>query len=190
MASVFEVRFQRLSMLCWFRSLEEKDFHHLTHLFSVKIAPFIVIITRFLFLFFGSGAIVSSVFSVYSCEFFSYRSLDGQPWEGLTPPFDELASASVGLFRYSATISDGSLFGESCVNYEDWTDVGDQVYFYAAQWCSLIAPVAAFLALLQITCECLFCRLKGSYMLNRFLFISASTLQMCSFLVFSETQFW
>ena len=149
-----------------------------------------LVLIRFVFLILGSGAIVSSVFSAYSCEFFSYRSLDGQPWEGLSPPFDDLASASVGMFRYSATIADSELFGENCMNYEDWTDVGQQVYFHAAQWCSVLAPFMAFLAILQITCECCMCRLKGSYALNRFFFISASILQMCTFLVFTETQFW
>lgn len=145
---------------------------------------------RFLFLILGAGAITLSLFSIYSCQFFSYRALDGEPFEGLSPPFDELSKASVGLFQYSKTSDSSGIFGEECIKYDDWKEVGQQRYFYVAQWCSIVAPVVAFLALIQILFECCMCRVRGSYMLIRFFFFSAGLVQMCSFFIFAETQFW
>ena len=146
---------------------------------------------RFLLFVLGAGAITLSAFSFYSCEFFSYQALDGEPWEGLAPPFDDMAMASVGLFRYSAETTDSEgIFGEGCMQYEDWTDVGQQTYFYVAQWCSMIAPAVALLALVEILFECCLCRLMGSYSMIRLFFFTAGLLQGCTFFVFGETQFW
>jgi hypothetical protein len=145
---------------------------------------------RTLVFFWAAGAIVLSVFSIYSCEFFSYRALDGEPWEGLSPPFDDLAKASVGLFRYSETTNSAGIVGEECIDYEDWKDVGQRSYFIVAQSCSMAAPAIAFLALVQILFECCLCRLRGSYICIRFFFFVAGLLQGCSFFIFAETQFW
>lgn len=134
-----------------------------------------------------------SAFSLFSCEFFSYRALDGQPWEGLTPPFENLASATVGLLRYSkstTTSSHADMFGGQCKVYEDWNDVGSQRYFVVAQWSSLVAPALAILALLQIVCEWCCCRLRGSYIYMQISFFAAGIFQFCSFFVFMEDQFW
>jgi hypothetical protein len=137
------------------------------------------------------GAIANSILSILSCEFFSYEALDGEPWEGLTPPFDNLAEASVGLFGYSTKIGDGyGVFGNSCMKYEDWRDISQQSYFSVAQWCSLIAPVLAALALLQMVLEWCWCRLRASYFIIRVLFVFAALLQLASFLVFFESQYW
>ena len=137
------------------------------------------------------GAIANSILSILSCEFFSYEALDGEPWEGLTPPFEDLAAASVGLFGYSTKIGDdyGAL-GGSCMDYEDWRDVSQQTYFYVAQWCSLVAPALAALALFQMVLEWCCCRLRASYFIIRVMFVFAALLQLASFLVFLESQYW
>jgi len=137
------------------------------------------------------GAIACSILAMLSCEFFSYEALDGEPWEGLSPPFEDLPKASVGLFAYSTTIgnSNGAL-GSSCRTYDSWEDVSQDTYFYAAQWCSLMAPIAALLGLIQIVLEWCLCRVRGSYFVIRVLFVFASLLQLGSFLVFFEPQYW
>jgi hypothetical protein len=140
----------------------------------------------------GACAIVSSVFAVYSCQFFSYRTVDGQLWEGFEPPWDELTEASVGLFSFSElTTSKGNvLFGDQCVVYDDWSEAGHNRLFYIAQWCSMFAPVAGILAWIQIVLEITCCRLRNSFALISFLFLTATVLQGCTFMVFTDSQFW
>ena len=141
-------------------------------------------------LLFGSLALVSSVFAIYSCEFFSYRTLDGELWEGFEEPFDELRSASVGLFSYSETTTDTFyFFGKQCLDYVTWKTAGQSTMFQVAQWCSIFAPVAAFLAWVQILCESFLCRLRGSYVWIVSFFIFATILQACTFLIFADTDF-
>jgi hypothetical protein len=152
------------------------------------LMPFL---SRFLLANIAGGAIAMSLFTIYSCEFFSYEALDGKPWVDLTLPFDDLAEASVGLFRYSETIGDDyGLFGESCLEYDDWRDVSQHTYFFAAQWCSLVAPGVASFALIQMILEWCCCRVRGSYFFLRLLFVVSTLLQLCSFLVFLESQYW
>jgi hypothetical protein len=139
----------------------------------------------------GAAAIVSSVFAIYSCQFFSYRTLDGQPWEGFEPPFDKLTSASVGLFSYSELTSDDEniLFGDQCIQYEDWSEAGHNSHFYIGQWCSMFAPAAGFLAWVQLFMEIFCCRLRGSFLLVSIFFLIASALQACTFLIFADAEF-
>lgn len=133
---------------------------------------------------------VSSVFAIYSCEFFSYRTLDGELWEGFEEPFDELRTASVGLFSYSETTTDKfSFFGKQCLEYVNWMSAGQSTMFQVAQWCSIFAPVAAFIAWIQILCESFLCRLRGSYFWITMFFIFAAVLQACTFLIFADTDF-
>jgi hypothetical protein len=140
----------------------------------------------------GACAIVSSVFAVYSCQFFTYRTLDGLPWEGFEPPWDELTEASVGLFSFSElrTSADNILFGDQCVEYDDWSEAGHNHLFYVAQWCSMFAPAAGVLAWIQIVFEMMCCRLRSGFVLIFFLFLVATALQGCTFLVFLDSQFW
>jgi hypothetical protein len=134
---------------------------------------------------------VSSILALDSCEFFSYRTLDGNVWDGFEEPFNLLRKASVGLFSYSESTShDGFLlFGDQCTDYEEWTEAGQHILFHVAQWCSIFAPVAGFLAWFQLVCESLFCRLRGSYFFIIAFFVFAAILQGCTFLVFADTQF-
>ena len=85
----------------------------------------------------GLAAIAFSIIVVFSCEFFTYRSLNEQPWEGLMPPFDSLATASVGLFSFSATVSeegiDLSFLDGQCVEYDDPWTTGQSEYWLVAQ---------------------------------------------------------
>lgn len=138
-----------------------------------------------------AGGISLSIFAVLSCEFFSYRALDGEPWKELKPPFDDMAEASVGLFGYTNMIGSGhGLLGDSCAVYDDWREISQHKYFWVAQLCSFLAPMLAILALIQMVLEWCLCRLRGSYFLIRLLFVSAAILQVCTFLAFLEDQYW
>jgi hypothetical protein len=149
------------------------------------------LLTRLFLSVITCGAIANSILSILSCEFFSYQALDGKPWEGLSAPFDDLAEASVGLFGYSTHIGNQlGPFGKSCISYDEWRDVSQETYFYAAQWCSMVAPGVAALALIQMVLEWCCCRLRGSYFVIRLLFVIAALLQLGSFLVFFESQYW
>jgi hypothetical protein len=76
------------------------------------------------------------------------------------------------------------------MEYPQWSEVGQHKLFYVAQWCSMIAPAAAFLAWFQIFFEMIYCRLRGSFMITSFLFFAASALQGCTFFIFADTNFW
>eukprot|EP00934_Nitzschia_sp_Nitz4_P000934 Nitzschia sp. Nitz4//scaffold93_size78505//26//1436//NITZ4_005408-RA/size78505-snap-gene-0.0-mRNA-1//1//CDS//3329560252//934//frame0 len=117
----------------------------------------------------GLAAVASSLMAIFSCQFFTYKSLDGEPWLDLTPPFENLTEASVGLFQYSESVtsSDNVFFGDSCVLYDDWVDVGQTKYFYVAQWTSMVAPGAGILAVLQILFELCCCRLRDAASQNK-----------------------
>jgi hypothetical protein len=111
------------------------------------------------------------------------------------PPFDTLVQASVGLFSYStAVIEDGieiSLMdGSSCIQYDDPWDVGQNDYWNIAQYVSIAAPAAGLLGLVQLLLEMCFCRLRCSFLLIAFLFLAASALQGCTFMIFADREFW
>ena len=139
-----------------------------------------------------------SVLVAMSCEFFAYQTLDGEPWPNLTPPFNELTSAGVGLFSYttqSSTVTGDGLSFDTCTPYsEEFVDeqqeISNSSFFVAAQYCAIIAPVAAFLALVSHVSEIACCRIKGSYHINAFLLLSATILQGATFLIFADGTFW
>lgn len=151
-------------------------------------------VKRAYILLLGLAAVFFSIIVVYSCEFFSYRTLDGEPWEGLMAPFDTLSSARVGLFSFSSAVGNDSievsfLDGE-CEEYDNPWEAGQSDYWIIAQWCAVVAPVAGFLAFIQLVWEMILCRLRCSFVLITLLFLAASGLQGCSFMVFADTEFW
>ena len=123
---------------------------------------------------------------------FSYQSTDGGLRDGLDAPFDQLSSASVGLFSFSelTTTDEDAVFGDQCVKYDDWQSAGQNVYFSVAQIASICAPVLGFLAWIQVFFDMICCRLCGSFVLTSLLFFTASALQGCTFLVFADSEFW
>ena len=129
-----------------------------------------------------------------TCRFFSFRTLDGQAWEGLAPPFDASAESSVGFFKFAleAPADDDrlTLINIECVQYEKWTDVGQNIYFYVSQWCSLAATVTGFLAWSSNLSELLWCKFFASRLLTLTLFVLAGLLQCGTFLIFGDDQFW
>lgn len=137
------------------------------------------------------GAMGMSVIVVLSCEFFSYRSLDGEPWPELASPFDELAQASVGIFSYSTEPGNANnmIGGESCIDYDQFLDAGHGRMWLVAQYCAMAAPAAGFLGLLLLTMEAVYCRFWGSILWIPFLFLAATALQGCTFLVFADGTF-
>ena len=119
--------------------------------------------------------------------------MDGVAWEGLTPPFETLPQASVGLFSYSEALSfeNNPVTGDSCQAYDDWKDVGETTFWSIAQWGAFLAPILGFLAFLQIVLEVLgLCRLLFSYLVVPLLYFFTFGLQLCTFFVLMETQFW
>mmetsp|Transcript_61606 Transcript_61606/g.150815 ORF Transcript_61606/g.150815 Transcript_61606/m.150815 type:complete len:422 (+) Transcript_61606:307-1572(+) len=145
-----------------------------------------------------AAGISMSVIVALSCEFFSYQTLDGEPWPNLTPPFNVLTSAGVGLFSYtvqSSMVTGNGMTFETCTPYGDeFLDQEEQnsnssSFFVAAQYCAIMAPVAAVLALLSHVSEIVCCRIKGSYHINAFLLISATILQGATFLIFADGTF-
>jgi len=139
-------------------------------------------------------AIALSILVCFSCEFFSYRTLDGQPWVKLPNPFDRLSQASVGLFSFTSTVAnDGielSITDGNCVEYEEPWEVGRNDFWVTAQYASIAAPAVGFLASFQMVLEMVFCRLRCSSVLIPILFFAASALQGCTFMIFAEREFW
>ena len=150
-------------------------------------------VKRAYILLLGAAGIAFSILVIFSCEFFSYRTLDGQPWEGLIPPFDTLSAASVGLFSYSETApSEGielSFLNGQCIEYDNPFETGGTDYWVVAQWCAIAAPIAGFLAWSQLILEMCFCRLRCSFLLITLLFLATSGLQGCSFMIFADREF-
>lgn len=139
----------------------------------------------------GGCAIATSVLCIYSCQFFAYRTLDGEPWEGLAPPFDTLNKAAVGLFSYSDVTNDENVvFGDTCLTYPEWSEVGQSKLFLVAQWSSIFAAVAGFLGWAVTTTDVCFFESAATTVLSAFFFFAASALQVSTFLVFGDTEFW
>lgn len=158
---------------------------------SYNIVLICCMVFRALRFILGGGAIAGSIICIYSCEFFAYRTLDGQPWEALAPPFDTLNKAAVGFFAYSeATNDENVLFGDSCLKYPEWSEVGQSNLFLVAQWCAISAAVAGFLGWTVITADVCFFDSAATTVMSAFFFFAAAALQLSTFLVFGDTEFW
>ena len=151
---------------------------------------------RLFVLLWVAGAIFCSIVSILSCQIFSYETKDLDWSDGwnttLNAPFDTLPTASFGLFAYSelTTSDENFLLGDECTAYVDWQNIGQNNIFQVAQWCAIFAPLAAFLAWLQLFLEWCFCRLFGSFCLISALLLIASGLQASTFLLVADTDFW
>ncbi|KAG7372211.1 hypothetical protein IV203_018354 [Nitzschia inconspicua] len=150
-------------------------------------------IKRAYILLLALSSVVFSILVIFSCEFFSYRTLDGQPWEGLMPPFDTLPSASVGLFSFSSTVTytgiELSFLDGECEKYDNPWKTGQTDFWLIAQWCAIVAPVVGFLAIIQFIMEMILCRIRCSFLLIPILFFAACGLQGCSFMIFADREF-
>jgi hypothetical protein len=137
------------------------------------------------------AGITLSILTVYSCQFFSYKSLNGEPWDELMSPFDALPEASVGLLSYSEQTKSTPVFTrDACIDYENPFQIGQIKMWTVAQYCAIGAPGAAFLALTQLLSEMCYCRLRCSNVLISLLFLAASILQGCTFMIFMDSEFW
>lgn len=136
-------------------------------------------------------AIGGSLITTFSCQFFTYKALDGVTWGGLEGPFQDLPEASVGIFSYSesATTSTAA-FGDDCQRFNDWKLVGQSDVFQVAQVAAICAPVFGLLAWMQVLFEFICCRLYGGFVFMSALFLFAAAAQACTFLVFADKQFW
>jgi hypothetical protein len=143
-------------------------------------------------LFLTACGIGMSVIVGLSCEFFAFRALDNEPWPALSPPFNTITEASIGLFSYSTEPGqkDAMVGGDSCTTYGAFLEAGQGQFFLAAQYCSIAAPFAALLAFVLLVSETVYCRLKGSFVWVPLLLLSATVLQGCTFLVHADGSFW
>lgn len=140
----------------------------------------------------STTAIGGSLLTAFSCQFFSYRTIDGSLWDGFESPFFELPTASVGLFSYSqlTTSNEQAIFGDSCLQYPDWQSAGQNAVFQVAQWSCIFAPIVALLAWVQVLFEMICCRFCGGFLIISALFLLAAALQAGTFLLFADTEFW
>ena len=159
--------------------------------FSSYQLRIIVVLSRLYVLLLGICAIGASILLLFSCQMFSYE-ISEEFKEGLAPPFDQLSSASIGLFSYSelTTTEEDAIFGDKCIQYNDWENEGQNVYFSVARIAAIVAPVLGFLAWIQVFFDMICCRLCGSFILISLLFFTASAIQGCTFLVFADSEFW
>ena len=137
-----------------------------------------------------------SLLAALSCTFFSFENVTGEPWVGLTPPFDSTISANIGLFKYEITnslepmemIDDGE-----CVPYEnilsDLTGQGVEMWV-ASEFCAVVAVVLSGLAFIVNLVEVICCNYPFSCLLPAIMLFIAFVMQVCTFLVFGRSEFW
>ena len=135
-----------------------------------------------------------SLLAAMSCSFFSFENVTGEPWIGLTPPFDSTIAADIGLFRYEITNSlDVTEMTGECVSYEnvltDLTGQGVELWV-AAEFCAIIALVLSGLAFFVNLIEVICCNYPFSCLIAAIMLFAAFVMQLCTFLAFGRSEFW
>lgn len=144
---------------------------------------------RFLFIVFGCLGILSSLYGVISCDFFT---LDSPPTSTSFPD----SISRIGLFSYSTLPlqqDSSSLleFSASCTPYDNQFMASDfSGFFQAAQFAAVIAPCLAAIAILIHAMEWLNCRFFGSFISPIILYLLACLVQGYTFVIYGETDFW
>lgn len=133
-------------------------------------------VKRWFVLIVNVAAVTTSVLTIYSCNFFTYHERDvfddalyASTAELSYGPFEYLPKAGVGLFAYYM----GDAYGQSvmvndrqcfyyCDEYTDYqwlssntkdTGSGNIDIWLMARYCSILAPIAGMLALIQSVLE-------------------------------------
>ena len=143
-----------------------------------------------------TGAITFSVLSGLSCEFFSFESITGIPWIGLTLPLDSTTGADLGLFGYR--ITDSVIQDEittECLQWDDFfmdleipTDDSNETFWITAQFGQVLAVTLGGLAWILLVLDC-FILVECPYLLPTLSLFGAMACQGCTFFIFLENEF-
>ena len=144
------------------------------------------------------GAIVFSVMSMLSCNFFHMDSVTNEPWHGLNPALDDAIAVDMGLFQYRITQSNDTSFDAEidgvCSSYGGRFQnldfhMNDDLWT-VAQACAVYAPVVAFLGVILALLEACCCSFFGSSIFPGLLYLGSFALQGTTFLLFVQSEYW
>jgi hypothetical protein len=148
---------------------------------------------RLLVIALATGGVLLSYVALDTCEFISFENQRGIPWENLEPPFDRAVSAHVGIFSYEILEAgvNGTTTGK-CINYDDrFADMIDSYESIAAsQFCAVVAPSLAMLAIALNLFEFFVCGFYGSFIVSSVLYFAAAGIQAGTFSMLAEKAIW
>mmetsp|Transcript_124340 Transcript_124340/g.185793 ORF Transcript_124340/g.185793 Transcript_124340/m.185793 type:complete len:252 (-) Transcript_124340:202-957(-) len=135
--------------------------------------------------------IIFSWISASSCEFISFVDTDGNPPDrAYDPPFNTALAGSVGIFKYEITDFVNGAGATGCIAYEDrFAQQRSYPSLATAQFCALIAPILAGLAVFANLFDTCACNFAGSYLIGALLYLAASGLQMGTFTLLADPAF-
>ena len=141
-------------------------------------------------------AIVGIIFSwltAASCQFISFEDTDGNPPDlANDPPFNVALAGSVGIFKYEITeFVDSNRGGTGCISYESrFAQLEGYPSLSTAQFCAVIAPCFAGLAIFANLFDICACNFAGSYMIATLLYLAASGIQLGTYTLLADPAFW
>ncbi len=96
----------------------------------------------------------------------------------------------MGIFQYQILEhGDDGQVSDGCTSYDQqFMDAPNEV-LVAAQFCAVLAPSFAALAILISACELICCRFHGSFLTGNILFLTAAGVQAGTFCLFAEPSF-
>jgi len=118
---------------------------------------------------------------------------DGNPPDLAEPPFDTALAASVGIFGYIITdvYNETGPVTNGCVSYEYiFAQQTEYPSLATAQFCALISPLLAGIAIFANLVDFCVCNFVGSYMIGSLLFLAASGLSAGTFALLADPAFW
>jgi hypothetical protein len=129
----------------------------------------------------------------YLPAIYSVVDTDGSPPDRAEdPPFNAAVSANVGIFGYEITkLVNGAGGANGCVAYEE--NFGQQQGYPSlatAQFCAIVAPIFAGLAVFFCSVDACVCNFNGSFMIAGLLFATATGLQAATFTLLADPAFW
>lgn len=119
---------------------------------------------------------------------------DGNPPDRADdPPFNVALAGTVGIFGYEITdvFNSGGSGTNGCVAYEE--TFGKQKGYPSlatAQFCALLAPVFACIAIFFCSIDVCVCNFNGSFITSSLLFLTATGLQAATFTLLADPAFW
>jgi hypothetical protein len=122
------------------------------------------------------------------------QDTDGNPPDRAEdPPFNVALAGSIGIFGYEITdvFNAAGAGTNGCVKYDD--TFGKQTAYPSlatAQFCSIIAPIFAGIALFACMVDMCVCNFSGSFTIGSLLFLVASGIQAGVFTLLADPAFW
>lgn len=148
---------------------------------------------RALILLLAAGGIVLSVLASQTCEFLRFN-VDGDSATNELDtewPFDMASEGWIGIFQYEIVRdASGDVVSSGCTSYDQQFLKAPNRTLVASQFCAVLAPIFAFLAILlavlEITCSF---RWYGSFIATSILFLAAAATQGGTFSSFANPSF-